>query len=189
MVFVDQSRKITATRRGGCNVPTEEELRKGFEIGEWEILPDRGLFCRGAQEERPEPKVFSVFLSLAQRDGGLVTREDLIDDCWDGRPIGDEPIARCIAQLRGHLGDRERPYQYIETLTRRGYRLIQPVRLKEPAEPELLPSVPKPQSRLIWLAGIAVAVLAIVVWNVTRPPIIDDIRSVAVYSVAGIRSG
>lgn len=175
---------MTTLRRGEMRVPTEEELRKGFEIGEWEILPDRGIFCRGDQEERPEPKVFGVFLSLAKRDGGLVTKDDLIAENWDGRAIGDEPIARCLAQLRGHLGDRERPHQYIETLTRRGYRLIQPVRLKETAAaapPSHQSSLP---SRRYWLAGAVAAVLAILAvtlfLNGTFGGGIADIRSVAV---------
>jgi len=85
----------------------------------------------GDHEERPEPMVFEVLMSLARRGGQLVTRQELIDEIWDGRPTSDEPINRCLSQLRGHLGDRERPYRYIETLTRRGYRLNHKVELIE----------------------------------------------------------
>ncbi len=114
-------------------MPTKEELHKGFELGEWEVLPAKGILRCGDREVKPEPMVLKVLLALASRDGDLVTRDELIDDIWDGRPIGDEPINRCVALLRAHLGDKERPHQYIETLTRRGYRLSQEVRLNEPA--------------------------------------------------------
>ncbi len=152
-------------------MPTIEELNKGFELGEWEVLPARGVFRRGEQEEHPEPLVFGVLLALARRDGDLVTRDELVSELWDGRPMGDEPINRSLSQLRGHLGDRDRPYQYVETLTRRGYRLKKRVRLMHPAE-QLDRVSPKPplQSRL-WqiVASIgALTLVAAVIWTL-RP--------------------
>jgi DNA-binding winged helix-turn-helix (wHTH) protein len=113
---------------------TEEQLRQGFRIGDWEVLPLRGVLRNGEQEERPEPRVFGVLIALAKRNGDLVTRDELVDELWDGRPTSDEPINRCLSQLRGHLGDKSRPHHYVETLTRRGYRLIQPVELLKPVE-------------------------------------------------------
>ena len=115
-------------------MPKEEELQAGFNLGEWEILPGHGVFRRGDQEERPEPKVFEVLMALAKRDTNLVTKQELVEEVWDGRPTSDEPIARCISQLRGHLDDRQTPHQYIETLQRRGYRLKQHLELHQPAE-------------------------------------------------------
>ena len=93
------------------------------------MLPARGVLRRADAEIHPEPKVFEVLMALAQRDGDLVTRDDLIEDVWSGRPTSDEPVNRCLSQLRGHLQDRRRPHQYIETLQRRGYRLMKPVEL------------------------------------------------------------
>ena len=111
-------------------MPTQEELQKGFKLGDWEVLPAQGVLRSGDHEERPEPKVFRVLLALASRDGDLVSRDELIDEVWDGRPTSDEPINRCLSQLRGHLGDKERPHRYIETLARRGYRLNKKVELQ-----------------------------------------------------------
>ncbi|MBT8066967.1 MAG: winged helix-turn-helix domain-containing protein, partial [Gammaproteobacteria bacterium] len=87
-------------------MPEKEDLEKGFTIGDWDVLPGRGVLRRGEHEERPEPKVFAVLLSLAGRDGELVTRDELVDEVWDGRPTSDEPVNRCLSQLRGHLDDR-----------------------------------------------------------------------------------
>lgn len=117
-------------------VPNEEELNNGFTIGEWEVIPAQGLLRSGDRVEKPEPKVFAVLLALARRNGDLVTRDDLIDEIWDGRPTSDEPINRCLSQLRHHLGDKDRPYRYIETLTRRGYRLNTDVELQQSTEPK-----------------------------------------------------
>ena len=163
-------------------MPTEEELKQGFTLGEWEVLPLRGVLRRGDQEERPEPRVFGVLIALAKRNGDLVTRDELVDELWDGRPTSDEPINRCMSQLRGHLGDKSRPHEYVETLTRRGYRLLKPVELLHPAGPETEiaadAQVVAPSSR--WKAVSAAIIVTAVAWIAWTqiPP--GDFRSIGV---------
>mgnify|MGYP001812707777 FL=1 len=107
---------------------TMEDLNGGFSLGDWEVLPAQRVLKRGDQLERPEPMVFDVLLALAQRDGDLVTKDELIEDVWQGRAFSDEVIQQKISQLRSHLGDKK-PYQYIGTLPRKGYQLLMPVEL------------------------------------------------------------
>jgi DNA-binding winged helix-turn-helix (wHTH) protein/TolB-like protein/tetratricopeptide (TPR) repeat protein len=107
---------------------TVEELNRGFTVGDWDVLPAQGLLRRGDEEVRPEPKVFGVLVALAKRDGNVVSQDELIDEVWEGRAFGNEPIQRCIALLRKHFDDH-RPFKYIENLPRRGYRLLKPVDL------------------------------------------------------------
>jgi DNA-binding winged helix-turn-helix (wHTH) protein/TolB-like protein len=163
-------------------MPTEEELLNGFKLGEWEILPGHGVLRRGDHEERPEPKVFAVLMAFAKRDTNLVTKQELIDEVWDGRPTSDEPIARCVSQLRGHLNDRKTPHQYIETLQRRGYRLKQHLELNHPPDvsPVAVPERPAGPGPRVWkaLAAIlAIGFVAIAVLNWFTPP---PVRSIAV---------
>lgn len=166
-------------------MPTEEELLEGFDLGEWEILPSKGVLRRGDQEEQPEPKVFEVLIALAKRDTNLVTRQQLVDEVWGGRPMGDEPIARCMSQLRGHLGDRQKPHQLIETLQRRGYRLKQRVRLHHHVEAVAAAPAPDPSLRR-WKIVAAILVIgfgaiAAYIWPPTapsEPP--PPVRSIAV---------
>jgi len=163
-------------------MPTEEELQTGFNLGEWEILPGHGVFRRGDQEERPEPKVFAVLMALATRDTNLITKTELVDEVWDGRPTSDEPIARCVSQLRGHLDDRQTPHQYIETLQRRGYRLKQHVELHHPPEIAPVPiadpdSGPSPRLWKAVAAVLAIGFLAIAAFTWLTPP---PARSIAV---------
>lgn len=164
-------------------MPTIEELEQGFELGDWEVLPGRGILRSGEQEEKPEPKVLQVLLALAVRDGDLVTRQELIDEIWDGRPTSDEPINRCLSQLRGHLGDQERPHQYIETLTRRGYRLNQKVQLKEPADPDpelIQPTRGNRYKRRFWIAVAALIVVVLVAASIRMIPRFGEVESIAV---------
>ncbi|MGB5257870.1 MAG: winged helix-turn-helix domain-containing protein [Woeseiaceae bacterium] len=169
-------------------MPAKEDLLKGFTLGDWEVFPGRGVLCRGSQEERPEPKVFAVLLALAVRDGELVTRDDLVNEVWDGRPTSDEPINRCLSQLRGHLDDRARPYQYVETLQRRGYRLMKPVELQQRSEPTESPPVSGARLQLWRMVAVVMALgfLAsiLLTW---RPWGADaEIRSIAVLPIENL---
>jgi DNA-binding winged helix-turn-helix (wHTH) protein/tetratricopeptide (TPR) repeat protein len=166
----------------GRQMPTEDELRQGFRLGDWEVLPLRGVLRRGEHEEKPEPRVFGVLIALAKRDGDLVTRDELVDELWDGRPTSDEPINRCLSQLRRHLGDQSRPHRYVETLTRRGYRLMQPVELLEAAAAEVAApgKISREPAVAPWkpvVAGVVVAAVASLVWTLWPP---GDFRSIGV---------
>jgi TolB-like protein/DNA-binding winged helix-turn-helix (wHTH) protein/Tfp pilus assembly protein PilF len=78
-----------------------------------------------------------VLHCLARHGGSLVTKQQLVDDVWKGRPVTDEVISRCISALRTHLRDDHRHPMYIETLPKRGYRLVASV---EPVEPAATPA-------------------------------------------------
>ena len=110
---------------------TDEELQDGFYVGDWEVLPGKGQLCRGGEVKKPEPKVFAVLMALARRNSNLVTYQELIDEVWGGRPTADEPITRCISQLRRVFDDHP-PYKYVENIQRRGYRLKKTVTLNGP---------------------------------------------------------
>jgi DNA-binding winged helix-turn-helix (wHTH) protein/TolB-like protein len=171
-------------------MPTEEELQKGFKLGEWEVLPGHGVLRRGDQEERPEPKVFAVLMAFAKRDTNLVSKQELIEEVWDGRPTSDEPIARCVSQLRGHLNDRKTPHQYVETLQRRGYRLVQSVELNQPREepPAPMPQRPAGPGPRVWkalAAVLAIGFAAIAALNWLTPP---PVRSIAVMPFENLSS-
>ena len=167
-----------------------EKLDGGFDLGEWEILPAQGVLRRAGEEVRPEPKVFAVLLALAQRDGNVVSKDELIEEVWEGKAFSDEPILRCISLLRGHFHDKK-PFEYVETLQRRGYRLLKPVILHvdktaaddpsgnaESARPILWKIVPA----AIALGFIAVAVLT---WMPRGEP---AVRSLAILPCANLSS-
>lgn len=170
-------------------MPTKEELEKGFKLGDWEIIPARRMMRRGDEELTPEPKVFGVLMSLALRGGNEVTRDELIDEVWEGRPTGDEPINRCIAQLRGHLGDR-RPYRYIKALTGRGYLLQEKIVLNEPDAAQPTADTPAAKSPSRVFRTIIVLVLfaftvAVIVDYVNRTPE-SNVHSIGVISFENV---
>jgi DNA-binding winged helix-turn-helix (wHTH) protein len=100
----------------------------GFRIGDWHVLPKACELVDAAGEvQHLEPKVMDVLVELARAWPDVMEREAAIETVWQGRPMADDGLARCIAALRKALGDsRSRP-SYIQTVTKRGYRLVAPV--------------------------------------------------------------
>lgn len=174
-------------------MPTIEELNAGFDLGDWEVLPAQGLLRRGNEEHHPEPKVFKVLLALATRDGNVVSQDELIEEVWDGRVLSNEPIQRCINLLRKHLGD-QRPFEYIDTLHRRGYRLLKPVELHQKTSADAAGRREwKEQSAARWKTvsiGIAAAFLALVVVlqlvdDADRPPVVNSLAIMPIENLSG----
>jgi len=71
-----------------------------------------------------EPRVMQVLIALARTDGAIVTRDALIDTCWDGRIVGEDAIIRTISRLRRSAGGIGQGIFRIETITKTGYRLV-----------------------------------------------------------------
>ncbi len=146
-------------------MPSAEELNKGFRLGDWEVLPSRRVLRQGDREEIPEPKVFDFLMALARRDGDLASKQDLIDELWDGRPVGDDVITQKAAQLRNVLGDNAHNPEYVKTLHRKGYRLIKKVKLLEDSNQDAAgppPSQPTSGQGRRWLAVAAIAVTVLI---------------------------
>ena len=81
-----------------------------------------------------EPKVMDVLRALIDGAGAVVLRETLIDSVWGVSHGGDERLSRAISILRRALNHGEGKNAFIETVPRRGYRLV--ATLAEVEEPE-----------------------------------------------------
>src|SRR5512147_477529 len=87
-----------------------------------------------------------VLLFLSRRPGRVATREELLDAVWPGLSVAEEGLTRCIADIREAFEDAPQHPTFVETVAKRGYRLIAPVeRLGEseaPPAPEGLVVLP-----------------------------------------------
>ena len=110
----------------------DSQLRRGFRIGAFEIEPLTGRIAGPSGETRVQPKVMDVLVFLAERAGDLVERETLLDRVW-GRVTSEEVLTRCISELRSALGDERDSPRYIQTVPKRGYRLLEPAVAKSAA--------------------------------------------------------
>jgi DNA-binding winged helix-turn-helix (wHTH) protein/tetratricopeptide (TPR) repeat protein len=94
-----------------------------FEIGCASIDPlsREAEFENG--RERLQPQNLKVLIALVRRKGSVVTRDQLVEQCWGTRFVGDDVINRSISALR-RFAQRAGGFE-IETVPRSGYRLVE----------------------------------------------------------------
>lgn len=145
-------------------------------VGEWVADQATGDLCGLGAESRLEPKVMDLLYLLASHTGQPVSREQIMATLWPGMVVGEDSLARTVSKLRQALGDDAKSPRYVETLAKRGYRLLADVELLAPnSHAPVMPSESKPPGRS-WrgwgLAGMA-AVLLIAIgglaWSGWRP--------------------
>lgn len=131
-----------------------KELSDGFWVSDWYVEPmlNRMRKLRPAKsqdvpvdeaagtdrnssevkaEETVEPKVMEVLLCMAEQPGKTITKQAFKERVWTDTVVTDDVLSRCISQLRKVFGDDSQDPEYVETIRKKGYRLIAPVRLPD----------------------------------------------------------
>ncbi len=169
-------------RSSGEREPEREPLpATPFRLGSFRVDPTALKISNGIKSGRVERKVMEVLLSLARRQGETVTREQLLEDAWQGAFVTDGVLHRVVSLLRSALGDDARDPTYIETIPRVGYRLLQPVEWEQlPERPGAAAAQRLPILRwtgpLVALGGIAF--LAVAAFQFLKPN--DSLETVKV---------
>ena len=101
--------------------------RPQFQVADWEVDPDSGRIQRDGTTHKLEPRVMSLLVVLAQQPGTVLSREELEAKVWSGMVVGYDALSSAIIKLRKALGDDPHHPQFIETISKKGYRLIAPV--------------------------------------------------------------
>ena len=116
-------------------------------MGRWSVQPSLNRIGEAGTFRHLEPQVMDLLAFLASTGGRVVSKDEIIDAVWQGRFIADATLTRSIADLRRALGDDQRSHQYIETIPKRGYRLVAPTSspaAHAPAEGIAVSSEPSP---------------------------------------------
>jgi DNA-binding winged helix-turn-helix (wHTH) protein len=147
-----------------------------YGLGDWLVLPSLDRLERAGETVRLEPKWMDILNALAARPGEVISRTQLLREVWGSSFVAESALSRTIAELRRCLGDDAHQPRYIETIPRRGYRLLQPVTpsAAEGAPGEAAPPVATPSPAPPWLgflAGAACCGLAVAAarWTIRRP--------------------
>lgn len=161
-----------------------------FKFADVEVREREFLLIKAGEQIAVEPKAFRVLLFLLQNPGRLVTKDEIVASVWKDNVVSDNSLTRAVAQLRRVLGDDTRQPLYILTVPTIGYRFLCEVSATEDGfdtSPRLetnandgrshpdqgalqgllaeLPATPNRDSmrpRLILIAGLTVALLALV---------------------------
>ena len=150
-------------------------------IGDWTVRPSLNLVERDGASIKLEPRAMDLLVYLVNARDRVVSPDELLRHVWQGRVFDGGIVYKRINQLRNALGDGTRGSRFIETIPKRGYRLIAPVivedanepssSLVEPVREHRAPPAAAPTngsaSQLVsrklrpWLAAVGVAVLLI----------------------------
>jgi DNA-binding winged helix-turn-helix (wHTH) protein len=99
----------------------------GFSLGEWMVEPGLNRISHGGKTVHLRPRLMDVLVFLARHPGEVAAKDEILAAVW-GRPfLAESVLSRTVAELRQALGDDDRSPRYIETILKRGYRLVAPV--------------------------------------------------------------
>ncbi|MEO8302881.1 MAG: winged helix-turn-helix domain-containing protein [Betaproteobacteria bacterium] len=162
-------------------------------IGDWIVEPTLNRLSSAGETVKVEPKAMSVLVHLADRAGEVVSREALLSAVWPNVVVGDDSLTQVVIKLRKALGDVPDKPVYIETIAKRGYRLIAPVIKVGTIPPaQVRPNSVTPQverRRISWIAVSGVAALlatAAGVWWILDGP--KAVSSSPIASIEAARS-
>jgi TolB-like protein len=125
------------------------------EFGAFRYDPEQRVLFREGEALALMPKAVDTLHVLLERRGRVVEKAELMKLVWPDTSVEEIGLARNISLLRKALGDEADTY--IETIPKRGYRFR--------AE-----AAPEPTRRRWWMAGLAAAGLAFVLyWQFYRP--------------------
>ena len=120
-----------------------------FRIGETVVLPASNELLKSGKTIRVEPRLIRILCCLARSPGESVARTELLNSAWGDGAGTDESLTQAISHLRRLLGDSARNPRTIQTLPKRGYRLVDPPVSLEAQHAG--PIIAAPRRRLSWM--------------------------------------
>ena len=123
-------------------------MQSDFQLGTWRVQPQLNRLACERRTIRLEPKMMGVLVCLAQHSGEVVSKEQIVQEVWQGTFVTDDVLIRCVSELRKAFGDNAVAPVVIETIPKRGYRLLPPViaissssHPQHPSQPEFVDSI------------------------------------------------
>lgn len=98
---------------------------------------DTGLFelRRDGKACKVEPQVFDMLFFLVRNRDRVVSKEEIVQEIWDGRIVTEATISTCMKGVRQAIGDDGRAQRLIKTVHGRGFRFVGEVTSKAPVSP------------------------------------------------------
>jgi TolB-like protein/DNA-binding winged helix-turn-helix (wHTH) protein/Tfp pilus assembly protein PilF len=150
-----------------------------FRLGTWLVEPDLNRLSDGDRIIAIEPRLMDVLTYLASQPGKTISADELLETVWHGRAHVDNTIYQAVAHLRKELGDDVHQPRFIETIAKKGYRLIGPVTSVAEDHEDLkieisLSSGSRHRRRFLALAA-GIASLAALIFLTSNPGIRDQL--------------
>jgi transcriptional activator of cad operon len=133
-------------------------------LAQWRATRTTGELIGPVGTERLEPKVMDLLFLLASRPGQAFSKDEIMQRLWPNVVVGDDTLARAVSRLRKALGDNPKTPSFIETLPKRGYRLVVPITAESATGPGQTPPPARPSRRAspsAWIGGALACAVAV----------------------------
>jgi DNA-binding winged helix-turn-helix (wHTH) protein len=109
-------------------------LKVVFHVGRWMVQPHVNKLSTRGRRVTLEPKVMEVLVCLASHADEVVSRDQLMKAVWPDTFVTQDSLKRCVSVLRRALDDDAQHPHIIETIRKRGYRIVAPVQPHFPGQ-------------------------------------------------------
>lgn len=145
-----------------------------YRFGSYRFDARERLLYRADERVALTPKAADLLLVLLEREGQLLTKDELLHVVWPDTFVEEANLTKHIFFLRKTLGEDGQQGAYIETIPKRGYRFVGPVQrgatetqvavIEEGSREHIIieeTADSTPVSRRTWLSILALASLLI----------------------------
>ena len=146
-------------------MPTSPSPSRKLRFGVFEVDLREAELRRSGLRQKLGPQAFELLRALLERQGELVTRDELRERLWPGDTFVDYELGlkKCVNRVREVLGDSADHPRFIETIPRRGYRFIATVTSPDSsAATEAVAGSNEKEAPQNWLRWGALAISALV---------------------------
>lgn len=102
----------------------QEDMERDFKVGDRTVRPRLNQIDKPHGTTTVEARSMAVLVDLATHAGEVRTRQELLEAVWGEAFVTEEVLSHCVWDLRRAFGDSARRSSFIQTVPRRGYRLI-----------------------------------------------------------------
>lgn len=96
-------------------------------LNTWKLFTNKHRLVGKGKEYKLEPKMLEVLLCLIAHNGQTVSKAYLTDKVWADTIVTEHSLNKTISKLRKVFDDSPKDPQVIETISKKGYRLLIPV--------------------------------------------------------------
>jgi len=158
-----------STNVNATNVISDSEIQAQFLLGEWLVNPQTLSISKNQSQIKLEPKVMDLLLLLANHPGQVVSRQTLEETLWAGTVVSYDAISKAIIKLRKALGDSSNRSEYVETIPKRGYRLIAKIENSQATIANDISDKKSANNLLVSsVVTSAVLILSLILWQVSH---------------------
>jgi len=97
-----------------------------YRILSWHINTEENTLSdlNTGQQFHVEPRTMDVLLLMVKNPLKVISRQEFLDEVWGDSVVVEESLSRCISLLRKILGDKATSPDYIQTVHKKGYKLL-----------------------------------------------------------------